>query len=218
MRLRMLLLILLSVCGLLAINNPVTAALIVADSHNFDIDPAATKWMETLDVPQYNPADHGGASLMQVRLHVAMTATGDVTFSGNGTTVEAAGAGGKLTVAGPGGIDESLAATDPVAPPAIQLVEGQPVQLEFSTGMDDWFEYMEAAVLAASTGVGTVPYDLVANSLLTLEFDGGAISIDQATLVGSSVTVEYLIPEPGTLVLGLLGFLVLMGRRRWSRT
>ena len=59
-----------------------------------------------------------------------------------------------------------------------------------------------------------MPYELVANSLLTIAFSGGVISIDQSTSLGASVTVEYLIPEPGTLVLGLLGALVLVGYRR----
>jgi hypothetical protein len=214
MRSKILLLIVLTACGLLALNSTVTAALMVADSHSFTVDPADTKWTESLDVPQYNPADHGGAALEQVRLNVAMTATGDVTFNGNGTTVDAADAGGMLSVAGPGGIDEALDPTDQIAPPEIQLAENQPVQVSFSAADDEWFEYMDPAILAASTGVGTVPYDLVANSLLTIAFSGGVISIDQSTSLGASVTVEYLIPEPGTLVLGLLGALVLVGYRR----
>ncbi|OHB75755.1 MAG: hypothetical protein A2W31_14230 [Planctomycetes bacterium RBG_16_64_10] len=197
----------LSGCGLLLVSVPAMATLIETQT----VPPTATMWTETLDFAQYNPADNDGKALLQVNVLLEMEVTGEVTFTGSNTTINTGNAGGSLAVTGPGGIDVSVEAVKQIAPPAIQLVSGQPVVIGIDTSDSVLYQFTGAAILAASTGTGTVPYDLVADGLLTLKITGGNISVNQNTTVGASVTVEYIpIPEPASLALMLVGGLGLL--------
>jgi len=199
-----------SVC--LGLGTGAMATPVVVASHEFHVDLTDTPWTEIADIPQYNPADFGGQALAQVDVHLKLDVVGDVTFNGKNTTVTAASAGGLARLNGPAGIDKSVRAEQQLAPPEIQLVEGQPVQLNVAASKEAWYWFDNAGVLAASTGEGTVPYEIGADGSLMLQIIGGNISVDQNTSVGAWLTVEYkVVPEPASMTLLVLGAIGLIG-------
>lgn len=215
MHLRTLTLMMLAMSVCLGLSTGAVAAPVVVETHVFDVPLTNTPWTETAEIPQYNPADHGGMALAQVDVTLKLTVEGDVTFNGDNTTVKSADAGGTLTLQGPGAIDESVVAAEQLAPPEIVLVSGQPVQMDVMADDEMMFWFMDAATLAASTGAGTVDYDLAADGSLSLQIVGGNISIDQNTAASARLTVEYkAVPEPASLGLLLIGAVALLGFAR----
>ena len=212
MHLRILTLMILAMSVCLGLGTGAMAEPVVVASYDYLVELTDTPWTEIAQIPQYNPADFGGQELVQVDVHLKLEVVGDVTFNGNNTTVTAAEAGGLVTLQGPAGINESLAAQEQLAPPEIQLVEGQPVEMDVTADNEEWYWFDDAAILAASTGNGTVDYELAANGSLMLQIIGGNISIDQNTAVSAQLTVEYkVVPEPASVSLLILGAIGLIG-------
>jgi PEP-CTERM motif len=110
----------------------------------------------------------------------------------------------------------SVVADDDGAP---DYLGGDALVLTGGSGSDsDFNSSTSAPVLASVTGPGTINVDLT-NSIFTSTTTSGIFgpSIPNAGSFSGTVTVEYeynLVPEPSSALLGALGLLALMRRRR----
>ncbi len=197
-------------------------AFTVVEDHEFTVDLSATPWTVTVDVPMYNPLDHGGRPLAEVMFILdgdAMSSI-DVQANGGDVTVLNGEVGSFITAAGGiGGLFLNVLPTGQFAPPALVVPNGTTQVLTDVSGTDqDMLVLTGVPDVSGYEGSGTFAVEIVAQGTSNLQTAGGNWDASQRTDSSAKFNVQYkveTVPEPTTCLVMGLGVLCACGLRRF---
>ena len=192
-----------------------SAATLTVNSNT--ISATGTDWVSTLVFPQFNPLM---GTLQSVEMTVGSTIHTVLTVRNTDGALASLGYAKTEVYVSVQDVGHNLPAPqlDLVSPQYdFSLNAGQSVTSGTITksGLDTQL-FTDAPILAAFTGDGNVSLDARTLTNTLISYSGGNTSAVQVTTAGltGTVTYTYLVPESSSALLGGLGALALLRRRR----
>lgn len=192
------------------------AQLIVIDSFSELVDLTDTPWSTTVTLPQYDPAQYGGAALAEIMFTLDGEAESGVNLAAVTDSSVAEGEVGAIVSATNStlGLELNALPMGNYAPPIINVAAGETTTLANVSGMDIDMVTLVGADMSPYIGDGSFTVDLAAVGSAFQRTAGGNLDVSQRTQALAELTVEYkIVPEPEAssialafALLGLIGF------------